>query len=871
MAKKKNKNTEINQTTEEQEVQNGPLKNGELESTTHVQDLYKDWFLDYASYVILERAVPALYDGLKPVQRRILHAMKRMDDGRYHKVANIIGHTMQFHPHGDAAIGDALVNLGQKELLIDTQGNWGDIRTGDSAAAARYIEARLSKFALEVAFNPDITEWQLSYDGRQKEPVHLPMKFPLVLAQGAEGIAVGLSTRILPHNFNELLDASIDILQGKKVQIFPDFPTGGYIDVTNYNDGKRGGRVRVRAKIEIADKQTLVIKDVPYGVTTSSLIDSIIKANDSGKIKIKRVVDNTAEEVEIVVDLAPGISPQVAIDALYAFTDCEVSISPNCCVIYKDKPRFMSVTELLKASTEHTLELLRRELEIKRDDLSEKLFFSSLEKIFIENRIYRNIEECETWESVIETIDKGLEPFKPQLLREVTQEDIIKLTEIKIKRISKYNSFKADELMRQLQEDIDQVNYQLAHLTEYAIDYFKHLKEKYGKGRERKTEIRVFDAIEVAQVAVANQKLYVNRKDGFIGYGLKKDEFVSECSDIDDIIVFRKDGKFLVTKVSEKTFVGKDIIHAAVWKKGDTRTTYNMIYYDAGSGRSYAKRFNVTAITRDREYDLTRGAKGSKVLYFSVNPNAESEIVTVHLSPNCKARKKVFDFDFGQIDIKGRGAQGNIVTRWPVRRVVQKEVGESTIGGMDIYYDPIIGRLNTEERGKLLGNFDNGDLILVITNDGKYMLTNFELTNRYDPEKVIVIEKFNPETVVSAVYYDAEQDNFFVKRFKIETQTTDKPFTFISESKGSRLIVATTEQDPELEIEYLKGRPKKEFSEKVKISDLIGVKGWKARGNRLSRFQVTYVGLAEDDGNNNESDLPPVVTGKGSQLNLFED
>lgn len=871
MAKKKNKDTEKEQTPKEPEVQNGPVKNGELESTTHVQDLYKDWFLDYASYVILERAVPALYDGLKPVQRRILHAMKRMDDGRFHKVANIIGHTMQFHPHGDAAIGDALVNLGQKELLIDTQGNWGDIRTGDSAAAARYIEARLSKFALEVAFNPDITEWQLSYDGRQKEPVHLPMKFPLVLAQGAEGIAVGLSTRILPHNFNELLDASIDILQGKEVEIFPDFPTGGYIDVTNYNDGKRGGRVRVRAKIEIADKQTLVIKDVPYGVTTSSLIDSIIKANDSGKIKIKRVVDNTAEEVEIVVDLAPGISPQVAIDALYAFTDCEVSISPNCCVIYKDKPRFMSVTELLKASTEHTLELLRRELEIKRDDLAEKLFFSSLEKIFIENRIYRDIEECETWESVIETIDKGLEPFKPQLLREVTEEDIIKLTEIKIKRISKYNSFKADELMRQLQEDIDQVNYHLAHLTEYAIDYFKHLKEKYGKGRERKTEIRVFDAIEVTQVAVANQKLYVNRKDGFVGYGLKKDEFVSECSDIDDIIVFRKDGKFLVTKVAEKTFVGKDIIHVAVWKKGDTRTTYNMIYYDAGSGRSYAKRFNVTAITRDREYDLTRGAKGSKVLYFSVNPNAESEIVTVHLSPNCKARKKVFDFDFGQIDIKGRGAQGNIVTKWPIRKVTQKEVGESTIGGIDIYYDPIVGRLNTEERGRLLGNFDNGDLILVITNDGKYMLTNFELTNRYDPEKVVVIEKFNPETVVSAVYYDAELDNFFVKRFKIETQTTDKPFTFISESKGSKLIVATTKPEPELEIEYLKGRPKKEFSEKVKVSDLIGVKGWKARGNRLSRFQVTYVGLAENGDSDKEEELPPEVTGKGSQLSLFEE
>ena len=845
-------------------------KNGELERTTHVQDLYKDWFLDYASYVILERAVPALYDGLKPVQRRILHAMKRMDDGRYHKVANIIGHTMQFHPHGDAAIGDALVNLGQKELLIDTQGNWGDIRTGDSAAAPRYIEARLSKFALEVAFNPDITEWQLSYDGRQKEPVHLPMKFPLVLAQGAEGIAVGLSTKILPHNFNELLDASIAILEGKPVQIFPDFPTGGYIDVTNYNDGQRGGKIRVRAKIEIADKQTLIIKDVPYGVTTSSLIDSIIKANDNGKIKIKRVVDNTAEEVEIVVDLAPGISPQVAIDALYAFTDCEISISPNCCVIYEDKPHFMSVSELLEASTHHTVDLLRRELEIKKADLSEKLFFSSLEKIFIENRIYRDIEECETWQSVIETIDKGLDPFKPQLLREVTEEDIVKLTEIKIKRISKYNSFKADELMRQLEDDIKQVDYHLAHLTEYAIDYFKHLKEKYGQGRERRTEIRIFDAIKVAQVAVANQKLYVNRKDGFIGYGLKKDEFVSECSDLDDVIVFRKDGKFIVTRAAEKTFVGKDIIHVAVWKKGDTRTTYNMIYFDAGSGRSYAKRFNVTAITRDREYDLTRGAKGSRVLYFSVNPNAESEVVTIHLSPNCKARKKVFDFDFGQLEIKGRGAQGNIVTKWPVRKVVQKEVGESTIGGIDIYYDPIVGRLNTDERGQLLGNFDNGDLILVLTSDGKYMLTNFELTNRYDPESVVVIEKFNPETVVSAVYYDAELDNFFVKRFKIETRTINKPFSFISEGKGSKLIVATTKPEPELEIEYLKGRPKKEYSERVKINNLIDIKGWKARGNRLSKYQITYVGLAENSPAENSSSVPPAISGKAKQLDLFE-
>ncbi len=855
---------------QEKQDQNSNNNGESLQGTVHVQDLYKNWFLDYASYVILERAVPALYDGLKPVQRRILHAMKRMDDGRFHKVANIIGHTMQFHPHGDAAIGDALVNLGQKELLIDTQGNWGDIRTGDSAAAPRYIEARLSKFALEVAFNPDITEWQLSYDGRQKEPVHLPMKFPLVLAQGAEGIAVGLSTKILPHNFNELLDASIDILQGKEVQIFPDFPTGGYIDVTNYNDGKRGGRVRVRARIDVVDRQTLAIRSVPYGTTTTSLIDSIIKANDNGKIKIKRVVDNTAQDVEILVELAPGTSPDVAIDALYAFTDCEISISPNCCVIYQDKPRFMSVSELLKASTEHTLNLLKRELEIKKGDLSEKLFFASLEKIFIENRIYRDIEECETWEAVIETIDKGLEPFKPQLLREVTEEDIIKLTEIKIKRISKYNSFKADEMMRQLQEEIDQVNYHLKHLTEYAIDYFKHLKEKYGKGRERKTEIRTFDEIQVTRVAAANQKLYVNRKEGFIGYGLKKDEFVSECSDIDDIIVFRKDGKFLVTRISDKTFVGKDIIHVAVWKKNDVRMTYNMMYYDSKSGRTYAKRFNVTAVTRDREYDLTRGGKDSKVLYFSANPNSESEVVTVHLSPSCRARKKKFDFDFGNIDIKGRGAQGNIVTKWPVRRVVQKEVGESTLGGLDIWYDPMVGRLNIDKRGKYLGKFDNGDLILVITRDGNYELTTFELTNRYDPDQVLIIEKFDPKTVVSAVHYDADQDNFYVKRFKIETQKVGKPFTFISPAKGSKLVVASTEENPIIEIEYLKGRPKKEFSEKVKIADLVDVKGWKARGNRLSRFQVTYVGLAEN-GDDQQSQIPGEISGKAEQLGLFED
>ncbi len=873
MADTPKKNKQKRQATDIENQQAEPNgRNGDvLQSTAHVQDLYKDWFLDYASYVILERAVPALNDGLKPVQRRILHSMKRMDDGRFHKVANIIGHTMQFHPHGDAAIGDALVNLGQKELLIETQGNWGDMRTGDSAAAPRYIEARLSKFALEVAFNPDITEWQLSYDGRQKEPVHLPMKFPLVLAQGAEGIAVGLSTKILPHNFNELLDASIEILKGQPVQIFPDFPTGGLVDVTNYNDGKRGGRIRVRARIEVVDKQTLAIRDVPYGVTTSSLIDSIIKSVDSGKIKIKRVVDNTAQEVEILVDLQPGTSPDVTIDALYAFTDCEISISPNCCVIYEDKPHFMSVVELLKASTEHTVHLLKRELEIKKGDLAEKLFFSSLEKIFIENRIYRQIEECETWEEVIETIDKGLEPFKPQLLREVTRDDIIKLTEIKIKRISKYNSFKADELIRQLQDEMQQVEYHLAHLTDYAIAYFSKLKEKYGKNKERKTEIRTFDEIQVSRVAAANQKLYVNRKEGFIGYGLKKDEFVSECSDIDDIIVFRKDGKFVVTRVSDKTFVGKDIIHVAVWKKGDTRMTYNMMYYDSKSGKTYAKRFNVTAVTRDKEYDLTRGGKDSKVLYFSANPNSESEIVNVVLSPSCKARKKKFEYDFGQLAIKGRGSQGNVVTKWPVRKVVQKEVGESTLGGMDIWYDPIVGRLNVEKRGRYLGQFDNGDLILVITKDGRYELTNYELTNRYDPEQVVVLEKFDPQSVISAVHYDGESKNFYVKRFKIETQTVGKLFPFISSAKGSRLVLATTQKEPVIEVEYLKGRPKKEFSEKVKMNDLVDVKGWKARGNRLSRFQVTYVGLAKAEDEEKENSLPPQAKGSAEQLSLFDE
>jgi topoisomerase-4 subunit A len=771
--------------------------------------------------------------------------MKRMDDGRLNKVANVIGHTMQFHPHGDAAIGDALVNLGQKDLLIETQGNWGDIRTGDRAAAARYIEARLSKFALEVSFNPQTTEWQQSYDGRNKEPVHLPVKFPMILAQGAEGIAVGLATKIMPHNFIELIEASIDILNKKEVSLLPDFPTGGLMDASNYNEGQRGGKIRLRANIEVRDRKTLIISDIPYTTTTTNLIESIVKANDNNKIKIKKVIDNTAENIEIIIELPPGVSPDVTIDALYAFTDCEVSISPNCCVIIDERPHFMSINEILKISTKNTVRLLKWELEIKLNELNEKLFFSSLEKIFIENRIYRDIEECETWESVIETIDKGLEPFKPQLLREVTEEDIIRLTEIKIKRISKYNSFKADEVIKGLEDDITKVKHNLAHLTKFSIKYFKNLLEKYGKGRERKTEIRSFDTIAVAQVAVANQKLYVNRKEGFIGYGLKKDELISECSDIDDIIVFLKDGRFIVTRITDKAFVGKDIIHAAVWKKSDERLVYNMIYYDGKSERSYAKRFNVTAITRDKHYNLSKSDKNSRMLYFTANPNSESEVVTVYLSPNCRARNKVFDFDFNDLAIKGRSSQGNIVTRYPVRRITQKEAGASTLGGMDLWYDDNIGRLNTDARGKYLGNFDNGNLILAIYNDGTYELSNYELSNRYDIGKLMHIEQFNSDNIISAVHYDGEQKNFYVKRFKVETQSVGKSFFFITEHKDSKLIVASTKENPQIEVEYLKGRGKHKFTEKYNVNELVDVKGWKARGNRLSKYRVTFVDLVE--------------------------
>lgn len=808
-----------------------------------VSGMYENWFLDYASYVIMERAVPAIEDGLKPVQRRILHAMKEMDDGRFNKVANIIGQTMQYHPHGDASIGDAMVNMGQKDLLIETQGNWGDFRTGDGSAAPRYIEARLSKFASDVVFNPQTTKWQLSYDGRKREPVTLPVKFPLLLAQGVEGIAVGLSTKILPHNFVELIDASIKILQDKKPNIYPDFPTGGMADFTEYNDGLRGGRVKVRAKIEEEDKKTLIIKDIPFGTTTTSLIESIIKANDKGKIKIKKVVDNTAEHIEILVELAPGQSPNITIDALYAFTDCEVSISPNACVIYDEKPQFIGVTEILKYNTEQTKDLLKRELEIRKGELMEKILFSSLEKIFIENRIYRDIEECETWEDVLIAIDAGLTPFKKDFYREITRDDIIRLTEIKIKRISKFDTFKADEIMKKLTDELAEVEHHLQHLVEYAIAYYQKLLEKYGEGRERKTEIKSFENIAATVVAANNAKLYVNRAEGFVGYGLKKDEFVSECSDIDDIIVFRRDGQFQVVRIADKVFVGKDILYAGVFVKNDERMVYNMMYLDAKSGRTMVKRFQILGVTRDKEYDLTKGAKGSKVLYFTANPNGEAELVTVYLTSGAKARIKVFDFNFAEIEIKGRGAGGNIVTKYPVRKVQLKMEGKSTLGGLDIWYDETVGRLNRDERGELLGNFQADDKILVVYNSGEYELTSFDLTNRFEPNKIHLIQKYEENQPIAAIHFDGAAGDYFIKRFLIETSTMDKPFAFISEEKGSKLILASTDKDAQIEVTYtIKGsreRKKVEYD----VDMLIDVKGWKAMGNKLSSHNVKKVQL----------------------------
>ena len=796
---------------------------------------YKTWFLDYASYVILERAVPAVEDGLKPVQRRILHAMKEMDDGRFNKVANIIGQAMQYHPHGDASIGDALVNMGQKDLLIETQGNWGDVRTGDDAAAARYIEARLSKFALEVAFNAKTTNWALSYDGRKNEPVTLPMKFPLLLAQGADGIAVGLSTKILPHNFIELIEAAIKYLRGRKFDLYPDFLTGGMIDVAEYNNGRRGGKVKVRAHIEELDKKTLAIRSVPYGVTTTQLMESIVKANDQGKIKIKKVTDNTAAEVEIQVDLAAGISPDITIDALYKFTDCEISISPNACVIVDQKPQFLGVQELLKISVDNTKDLLEKELQIKLGELQEKWHYTSLEKIFFEEKIYKELEKKhETWDKVIEAIDKAFVPFKKQLRREISREDILKLTEKPVRRIYKLDIDELNEHIRSLEAEIKQVKHDLANLVDYSVSYYENLLKKYGKGRERKTEIRQFEVIEAKNVAIANTKLYMNREEGFIGTGLKKDEYLFDCSDIDDIIVFTKRGIMKVVKVADKTFIGKDILHAAVFQKNDERTTYNMIYVDGESGKSFAKRFNVTGVTRDKEYDLTKGHEKSKVHYFSVNPNAEAELVKINLSASCSARIKEFDFGFSDMEIKGRGSLGNTVTRYPIKSVKLKEAGVSTIAGKKLWYDDQFGRLNTDEKGQYLGMFDADDKVLVIYRDGNYEITDQELTQKLDAEKLILIEKFNAEKIITAVYVDMKTKQFMAKRFKVETTTLKNKFMFIKEGEGNYVEAVTTINEPVLAMQQ--GRGAQVRKGKLKMAKIAELTNYKTVGTKLADF-----------------------------------
>lgn len=816
---------------------------GELQKVIQLSGMYETWFLDYASYVILERAVPEILDGFKPVQRRIMHAMDELDDGRYNKVANIIGHTMKYHPHGDASIGDALVQLGQKDLLIDTQGNWGNVHTGDRAAAPRYIEARLSKFAREVVFNPKTTRWKLSYDGRNKEPITLPVKFPLLLAQGVEGIAVGLASKILPHNFIELIEASIKYLQGKEFELLPDFPTGGLADCSKYNEGLRGGKVRIRAKINQLDKKTLVITELPFGVTTESLIDTIVAANEKGKIKIRKIDDNTAQNVEILIHLAAGVSPDTTIDALYAFTDCEISLSPNNCVIQDGKPRFLGVHEILRVSTDYTVLLLRTELEIRRAELLENLLFASLEKIFIENRIYHNIEECTSWEEVLETIDKSLDPYKPQFYREITVEDILRLTEIKIKRISKFNSFKADEVIRNLNDEKAQVEHFLANLIEYAIEYFRNIRRKYAKGKERKTELRNFDNIQATMVAAANQKLYVNRVEGFAGTSLRKDEFVCDCSDIDDIIVFREDGTFIVTKVAEKVFVGENVLHIDVFRKNDERTIYNMVYQDGKNGGAYVKRFAVVGVTRDKEYVLTKGTAHSKVLYFTANPNGEAEIIKVLLKPRPKLKKPSFDFDFSTLAIKGRSSLGNTLTKYAVKKITQAEAGVSTLGARDIWYDDSIRRLNTEGRGRLLGAFLADDKILTLMQSGHYRLFNFDLSNHFD-EDLLLIEKFVPEKPLTAVYYNGEKKFYYLKRFQVEI--TDKKTEFIGDEPDSKLVLISADWLPRVQVvfdEKLNNRAIDD--EEIEAAQFIEVKSHKAKGKRITTHAVKKIKLLE--------------------------
>lgn len=826
------------------QVPEQPEGKQEIHKVRHLSGLYESWFLDYASYVILERAVPDVYDGLKPVQRRLLHAMKELDDGRYNKVANIIGHTMKYHPHGDVSIGDALVQMGQKELLIDTQGNWGNILTGDSAAAPRYIEARLSKFALEVAFSPKITTWRASYDGRNKEPVTLPVKFPLLLAMGVEGIAVGLASKILPHNFNELLEASILLLEGKDFTIYPDFPTGGLADFSKYNEGLRGGKVRIRARILQQDKRTLVITEIPYGVTTSSLIETIIAANDKGKIKIRKIDDNTAGQVEILVHLAPGVSPDTTMDALYAFTDCEISISPNACVILNGKPRFLDVKEILRISTRNTMDILRKELQIRRLELLEELLFSSLEKIFIEKRIYRKIEECQTWESVIETIDMNLNPYKKKFYRPITTDDIVRLTEIKIKRISKYNSLKADEFIHELTLELEEVENHLEHVTEYAINYFHQIQKKYGASRTRKTEIRNFDTIEAAMVAAATQKLYVNREQGFAGTSLKKDEFVCECSDIDDMIVFRSDGNFIVTKVMEKSYVGENIIHIDVFKKNDDRTIYNLVYQDGKHGSVFVKRFPVVGIVRDKEYQITRGTAGSKILYFSANPNGEAEVIKVYFKPKPKMKVLSMDFDFGQVSIKGRNTQGRLLTHKGVRKVVKGEEGVSTLGAIDVWYDDTVRRLNNDGRGDHLGAFAGEDKILIILQSGAYRITGFDLSTHFE-EDMICIRKYDPEEVITVIYVEAESQAPYLKRFQAELSA--KKVSFIGDDPRARLMAVSFDPGPELEIVYVPNPRRKTGSEIMPAAEFIGVKSCKARGKRITASPCETIRFLQPD------------------------
>jgi topoisomerase IV subunit A len=811
-----------------------------VDEIIYLSGMYRNWFLDYASYVILERAVPYINDGLKPVQRRILHAMREMDDGRYNKVANIIGQTMQYHPHGDASIGDAAVQLGQKDLLIDTQGNWGNILTGDGAAAPRYIEARLSKFALEVLFNPKTTEWKLSYDGRKKEPVTLPVKFPLLLAQGVEGIAVGLASKLFPHNFIELIDASISYLKNLDFELYPDFPTGGFADFSRYNEGVRGGTVKVRAKIEKRDNKTLVINELPFSKTTSSLIETIIKANDKEKIKIKKIDDNTAEHVEILVHLAPGVSSDKTIDALYAFTDCEVSLSPNSCIIENDRPLFIGVKEILKRSTDSTLQLLKRELEIRKSELEEDWHFSSLEKIFIEERIYKDkkFEDSENMDQAIDHIDKRLEPWKPQLKRDITREDILKLMEIRMARVLKFNKDKADEILRTIEDEIAEVENNIENIIPYTIRWFSHLKDKYGKGRERKTEIRNFENIEASKVVVKNEKLYIDEKEGFMGTGLKKAEFVCDCSDIDDVIVFRRDGTYFVTKVSEKSFIGKNPLHIAVFKKNDTRTVYNVVYKDGETGFHYMKRFFVTGVTRDKEYEITMGSKGSRIVYFSANPNGEAETLKIILKPKPRIKKLVFEADLGELSIKGRQSMGNILTKYEVHKISLKEKGLSTLGGRKIWFDDDVLRINADKRGRYLGEFSGDDKILVLYKRGEYQLYNYDLSNHFESD-ILFIGKFSTGIVLSAIYFDAEVQFYYVKRFEVE-ESEGKMIRFIGENPDNKLVSVTWVRYPRFELEF-GGKNAERENEIIEVAEFIGVKSWKAKGKRLSNFEVDNI------------------------------